>query len=116
MGDLERLASKASTGRINPRELAQLRLGIQSAHKIAHAAEGVEPLLPYLERMSPCDELLQRLSSELVDEPPVNPTKGQVIQLGVNAELDSLRTIKSDSKAARMRFASAKRNAQESPH
>ncbi len=100
MGDLERLASKASTGRINPRELAQLRLGIQSAHKIAHAAEGVEPLLPYLERMSPCDELLQRLSSELVDEPPVNPTKGQVIQLGVNAELDSLRTIKSDSKAA----------------
>ena len=100
MGDLERLASKASTGRINPRELAQLRLGIQSAHKIAIATEGVDPLLPYLERMSPCDSLLKRLETELMDEPPVNPNKGQFICSGVHAELDSLREIKSDSKSA----------------
>jgi DNA mismatch repair protein MutS len=100
MGDLERLASKASTGRINPRELAQLRRGIQSAHKIAIATEGVDPLLPYLERMSPCDSLLKRLETELMDEPPVNPNKGQFICSGVHEELDSLREIKSDSKSA----------------
>ncbi|MBV41757.1 MAG: DNA mismatch repair protein MutS [Crocinitomicaceae bacterium] len=100
MGDLERLSSKASTGRINPRELAQLRLGIQSAHNIAAAAAGVDSMLVYLERMSPCDALLQRLETELVDEPPVNPSKGQVIRFGVHPELDELRGIKSDSKAA----------------
>tara|TARA_B100000768_G_scaffold83263_1_gene78779 strand:- start:1692 stop:4328 length:2637 start_codon:yes stop_codon:yes gene_type:complete len=100
MGDLERLASKASTGRINPRELAQLRMGIESAHEIAAEAEGIDSLLTYLERMSPCNELLQRLDTELVDEPPVNPNKGQVIRPGINAELDDLREIKANSKSA----------------
>jgi DNA mismatch repair protein MutS len=100
MGDLERLASKAVTGRINPRELAQLRMGIESAHEIAEATAGMDSLLPYLERMSPCNELLHRLQSELMEEPPINPNKGQVIRNGVHAELDGLREIKSDSKSA----------------
>ena len=99
-GDLERLASKASTGRINPRELSQLRMGLQCVIKIAELAAGEEALIPYLERLSPCDELLERLEKELVSEPPVNPAKGQVIADGVNAELDELRSLKSNAKAA----------------
>ncbi|MGB1944392.1 MAG: DNA mismatch repair protein MutS, partial [Flavobacteriales bacterium] len=52
------------------------------------------------ERLTPCDQLLERLRSELVKEPPVNPAKGQVIEQGVSAELDELRTLKSNAQAA----------------
>ena len=99
-GDLERLASKASTGRINPRELGQLRQGLEAVQSIAALSAGEAPLLPYLERLTPCDQLLERLRSELVEEPPVNPAKGQVIEQGVSAELDELRTLKSNAQAA----------------
>ena len=99
-GDLERLASKASTGRINPRELGQLRKGLECVQAIASLAAGEDALLPYLERLAPCDGLLQRLRDELVEEPPINPSKGQVIQSGVHAELDELRALKSNAQAA----------------
>ena len=99
-GDLERLASKASTGRINPRELGQLRKGLECVQAIASLAAGEAALLPYLERLAPCDGLLQSLRDELVEEPPVNPSKGQVIQSGVHAELDELRALKSNAQAA----------------
>ena len=98
-GDLERLASKASTGRINPRELWQLRKGLEAVQSLAALATGEAPLLPYLERLTPCNELLQRLQSELVEEPPINPAKGQVIEQGIHAELDELRTLKSNAQA-----------------
>ena len=93
-------ASKASTGRINPRELGQLRQGLEAVQSIAALSAGEAPLLPYLERLTPCDQLLERLRSELVEEPPVNPAKGQVIEQGVSAELDELRTLKSNAQAA----------------
>ena len=67
---------------------------------IATLSAGEAPLLPYLERLTPCDQLLERLRSELVEEPPVNPAKGQVIEQGVSAELDELRTLKSNAQAA----------------
>lgn len=99
-GDLERLASKASTGRINPRELGQLRTGLECVQSIAAASEGEAALIPYLERLSPCNDLLRRLATELVEEPPMNPSKGQVIAHGVNAELDELRALKSNAQQA----------------
>jgi len=99
-GDLERLASKASTGRINPRELGQLRTGLECVQRVADLAEGEDALLPFLERLSPCDALLERLQRELVEEPPINPGKGTVIQPGVNAELDELRALKSNAQSS----------------
>lgn len=98
-GDLERLASKASTGRINPRELGQLRKGLECVQATADLAAGEDALLPYLERLTPCDALLKRLTEELVEEPPVNPSKGQVVRTGVHPELDELRALKTNAQA-----------------
>jgi len=98
-GDLERLASKAITGRINPRELGQLRNGLHSVQQIAVIGEGETELLPYLERLVPCNALHERLDRELVEEPPMNPSKGMIIREGVHPELDELRSLKSNAKA-----------------
>jgi DNA mismatch repair protein MutS len=100
MGDLERLASKASSGRINPRETVQLRHGLRSTHNIASRTEGCDALLSYLERLTPCDALLQRLDKELEDDAPLSVSKGRVIKSGVHSELDALRELRYDAKKA----------------
>lgn len=100
VGDLERLASKASTAKINPRELVQLRRGLEAVIKVAEEAAGEEALLPTLERLSPCDKLLWRLEKELEDEAPNQVGKGAVIKPGVNLELDQVRSLAFESHKA----------------
>jgi DNA mismatch repair protein MutS len=100
VGDLERLTSKASSGRINPRELGHVRRGLHAVQAVADATAGEASLLPYLESLSPCSELLARLDGELVDEPAVAIGKGEVIAAGVNAELDDVRRLAFNSQEA----------------
>ena len=100
VGDLERLTSKASSGRINPRELGHVRRGLHAVQAVADATAGEASLLPYLESLSPCSALLARLDRELVDEPAVAIGKGEVIAAGVNAELDDVRRLAFNSQEA----------------
>ena len=100
VGDMERLASKASTGRIAPRELAQLRVGLRCVHELAAAVEGMDALLPFLEQLTPCDALLVRLERDLADEPALSVSKGTVIRPGIFDELDELRDLRSNAREA----------------
>lgn len=100
MGDLERLASKASSGRINPRELGQVRRGLHAVQAIADCTAGEDALLPFLESLNPCTDLLARLDEELVDEPAVAIGKGEVIAQGVDAQLDEVRSLAFHSQEA----------------
>tara|TARA_B100000427_G_scaffold142956_1_gene119046 strand:+ start:3549 stop:6152 length:2604 start_codon:yes stop_codon:yes gene_type:complete len=100
VGDLERLASKASSGRINPRELVQLRRGIESVIKVAEEAVGEDALIPTLEKLSPCDKLLARLVNELEEDAPTQVGKGAVIKKGVSNELDEVRSLAFESDVA----------------
>lgn len=100
VGDMERLASKASTGRITPRELAQLRVGLRCVHELAAAVEGMDALLPFLEQLTPCDALLGRLERDLADEPALSVSKGTVIRPGIFEELDELRDLRSNARQA----------------
>ena len=93
IGDLERLTSKASSGRINPRELGQVRHGLKSVQAIADCTAGEASLLPFLETLYPCSELLDLLESELVADPAVAIGKGEVIAQGVNEQLDEVRNL-----------------------
>ena len=100
VGDLERLASKASSARINPRELVGLRKGIESVIEVADEAAGEVALIPTLERLSPCDKLLNRLQNELEEEAPTQVGKGSVIKKGVSKELDQVRSLAFESDVA----------------
>ena len=100
VGDLERLASKASSARINPRELVQVRRGLEAVLMIAEVTAGEEALIPTLERLSPCDDLLKRLTEELEDEAPTQVGKGAVIKAGVDAGLDEIRSLAFESDKA----------------
>jgi len=95
LGDLERIVSRVAVGRVNPRELVQLRsalLLIDPIKEVCSASD--DPTLKIVgEQLNPCHIIRERLQKELVDDPPVLIVKGNVIAAGINAELDELRAI-----------------------
>jgi len=95
VGDLERLISKVSAGKINPRELVQLKrslLLIEGIKTLISDSEN-KSLKKINDQLNPCVIMLNRLDEELNEEAPILLNKGNVIKKGVNAELDELRAI-----------------------
>lgn len=95
MGDLERLISKVPLGKVNPREVVQLRkaLGLIGPARELLLASGNPHLAKIAEGLNPCNLLREEIGRQLVDDPPVNLAKGGVIAEGFNEELDDLRNI-----------------------
>ena len=100
VGDLERIVSKVATGRINPREMQQLRAALETVMVLKNVclASPQESIRAIGEKLAPCTELRQRIERELRNDPPLTVNKGQVIADGVNAQLDELRNIQTSGK------------------
>lgn len=95
IGDLERLISKVSMLRVNPRELVMLGKALetiaeiiewcrQSQHDALHAVG---------DQLNPCEVLVAKIKEALKPEPPVLSNKGDLFVNGFHAELDELRQI-----------------------
>lgn len=99
MADLERLASKISAGRINPRELDRLRTSLELMPAIIDALHSMgEPAIAEkLAALDPCAEAVALLNQNLMPEPPVTLNKGGVIADGASAALDEYRHIATSS-------------------
>jgi len=95
ISDLERLTSKAATGRINPREVLSLGMSLQQAQNIrAICLDSQNPLLRSMgEQIDACDELRERILKTIKADTPMLISKGGVIAYGVSPELDELREI-----------------------
>lgn len=95
IGDLERLISKVSAFKTNPRELLQLKRALQLSATVKQLLEQSENtvLKKLADQLNPCQLLQERLEQDLHEDAPVNLLKGNVIKSGVNPELDELRAI-----------------------
>ncbi|MDR0427449.1 MAG: DNA mismatch repair protein MutS [Dysgonamonadaceae bacterium] len=95
IGDLERIISKTAVGRVNPREVAQLKVALNALIPIKERCmDSDEPSLKRIgEQLNLCTIIKERIQKELVADPPVALNKGQVIAKGINSELDELRKI-----------------------
>jgi DNA mismatch repair protein MutS len=93
--DLQRLTSRASTGRASPRDLAAIAQTLRVLPRIkAKITARRAGLLRDLEsRLELCVDLREMLESSLVDEPPQNSREGGIIRRGYDAELDELHEI-----------------------
>jgi DNA mismatch repair protein mutS len=100
VGDLERIVSKVATGRINPREMQQLRAALETVIVLKNVclASPQESIRAIGEKLAPCTELRQRIERELRLDPPLLVNKGGVINEGVDAQLDELRNIQTSGK------------------
>jgi DNA mismatch repair protein MutS len=95
IGDLERLISKVSAGRANPRELVQLKRSLNLLAEVKNliVASENESLKKIADQLNLCEHIRERIGKEIREDAPVLINKGNVIAEGVNEELDHLRQI-----------------------
>lgn len=95
ISDLERLVSKVAVGRINPRELLQLKRSLQAIVPIKDLLEkqDSDELKKASDQLHRCEFLLDKIEKELKDDAPMLIYQGGIIKEGINAELDELRAI-----------------------
>ncbi len=95
MGDLERLISKISTGKVNPKEVVQLKNSLEAIIPIKQISSNAknDALALIGDKLQSCDLLRSKIMEMLNEEAPVNILKGNVIAEGFSAELDELRGL-----------------------
>lgn len=95
VGDLERIISRAATGRILPREVRQLGRSLEQMQPIVSLCSntGVASLDKLLSGMKDTEGIRSRIQNTLAEDAAAMIGKGDVIASGVNSELDSLREI-----------------------
>ncbi|HRU62958.1 MAG TPA: DNA mismatch repair protein MutS [Paludibacteraceae bacterium] len=95
IGDLERLVSKVAVGRINPREVVQLKVALKAIEpikKICSATDNVT-LKTIGDQLNPCSIISERIEKEILNDPPILLNRGNIIQKGIDQELDELREL-----------------------
>jgi DNA mismatch repair protein MutS len=91
--DIERLAAKVATGRINPREVNALRLALMQTTTITGLLSDADPLAPLLATIDESQAITNHIGTWLTAEAPTQLGKGQTIATSVSAELDELRAL-----------------------
>jgi len=100
IGDLERLISKTATGKVNPREVIQLKNSLEAIVPIKALASNCdnESLRIIGDKLQSCEVLRERIKETLNEEAPVNVLKGSSIAVGFSSELDELRRLSKSGK------------------
>ena len=94
IGDLDRMMSRAATGKIMPREVLQLSRGLSQLGPIKELCTGdCAPLTELVSSINDCNALHDEISRTLTPEAAAAIGKGDVVASGVNEELDRLREI-----------------------
>ena len=95
ISDLERLASKISTARVNPRELLSLGRALKELPEVIRQVQSLKcsALSEIACLINPCSTALETLEKSISDEASVKVNKGSVIRTGVSEELDELRGL-----------------------
>lgn len=99
-GDMERMISKVSTGRIGPRELLQLGYALRHCAPIREIAvhSDSEHLQQLGSRISLLEQMQARIERTIRPDAPVQQGKAGAIHHGVDAELDELRSLQTNAK------------------
>ena len=95
IGDLERLISKVATGKINPKEVIQLKNSLEAIVPIKQLTSQSENDAVKLigDQLHSCDLLRSKIKEMIHEEAPVNMLKGSTIAKGYSEELDELRGL-----------------------
>ncbi len=100
MGDLERLISKVAVLRVSPREVIQLQKALETIIDVKAACNAADnkQLNKYADQLNLCDTIRTAIGDTIKEDAPNAVSKGNVIQDGIDEELDELRKIAYSSK------------------
>lgn len=99
-GDVERLCAKIPLRKINPREVLQLAKGLQLTATLKQlcSASANEHLKRMGDALNECEYIREKILKEIIENPPAQVNKGNVIAKGISAELDELRNLATSGK------------------
>lgn len=91
--DLERLAGRIAFGSVNGRDLIQLKTSLQQVPKIKYILEQIadKSFKDMLTKLVPLDDIVNKIETAIVAEPPISITDGGVIKDGFDDQLDKYR-------------------------
>ncbi len=101
ISDLERIVGKVALGKVNPREIYNLKSSLYKIPdiKLIFEEETSPALYSLLSRLSALPEVTHKITESIHPDPPVNLSKGGVMADGYNDDLDELRSLIRDSKS-----------------
>jgi DNA mismatch repair protein MutS len=114
--DLERLATKAALGRSTPREMATLGASLRRLPSVhaslqdATAAMDAAILRATLDAWDSCSDVAEDIQQTLVADAPIAIGDDPAIALGVDAELDELRSLRDGGRDSIARIQAAERD------
>ena len=100
IGDLERLISKVPLGKVNPREVSQIKKALLAISDIKFSLQNTpnDALKRLSDGLNPCKILTEVIEKQLVEDAPLNLAKGNVIANGADKDLDELRHVIANAK------------------
>jgi DNA mismatch repair protein MutS len=95
IGDLERIISKVAVGRINPREVVQLKVALKAIEPIKQACAETDNLTlrKIADQLNSCQLIAEKIEKEIQPDPPTMIFRGNIIRRGIDADLDELREL-----------------------
>lgn len=95
IGDLERIISKVAVGRINPREVVQLKVALKAIEPIKQACAVTDnsTLQKIADQLNSCQLIADKIEKEIQPDPPTMIFRGNIIRRGIDADLDELRDL-----------------------
>ena len=102
VSDLERLATKVAAKKINPRELAQIKLTLEalknlSSYLLESKLEQFDYVFPRVEQA--LIDLLEELSQNFLEELPLSLSEGEIFSEEFNPEIKRLRNLKQNQQS-----------------
>ena len=93
--DIERIASKIATSKVNPRELVSLKKSIGEIQKIKNKFEknSNDLIVKTGKKLVTCETIFSEIEKTIKEDVPVSVSKGNFIAEGFSKELDELREI-----------------------
>ena len=97
--DIERIISKITNYKVNPRELINFKFSLLKVDEIKKELNSNSKNLKILsKKFKGSNQVVQLIEKNLFDESPVNVNKGNTIKNGINKSLDNFRDVFNNSK------------------
>src|SRR5690625_4293973 len=98
--DIERLAGRIAFGNVNARDLIQLKQSLTKIPELKSALKqfGHKQISQLGDNLIYPEDLVNLLSSSIVDEPPISITDGSIIKDGYHSTLDTYRDASRNGK------------------
>ena len=97
-GDLERLIARVPLGKINPREVIQLRRSLVAIEKLINDFQSHAELQNISGQLNPCVYIREKIENTIHEDAPALIQKGGAIKNGISSALDEYRNLSHSGK------------------